>query len=71
MVSDVSAEVLAIIEQVKLEFPGATIHASTWDEFTSLLLPIADTLPLVEQEMGDTWIYGVASGPFAFESSSL
>lgn len=56
------AEVLEIIAQVKLDFPGAEIRASTWDAFTSLLVPLAHTLPLVEQEMGDTWIYGAASG---------
>lgn len=55
---------------MKEDFPGAVIRASTWDEFTSLLIPLADTLPLIEEEMGDTWIYGIASGTFCLLGSS-
>ncbi len=43
--------------------PAMTIQASTLDAFAELLLPIAETLPVVEQEIGDTWIHGVGSAP--------
>lgn len=41
-------------------FPGATVKASTFDAFVSELLEASDTvqLPVVAEEIGDTWIYG-------------
>ena len=44
-------------------FPDARIQASTMDAFAERLRPIRDSLPVVTQEIGDTWIYGVASDP--------
>ena len=44
-------------------FPDARIQASTMDAFAERLRSIRDSLPVVTQEIGDTWIYGVASDP--------
>ena len=44
------------------EFPGAEIFASTFDNFIATI-DMAD-LPVVEAEIGDTWIQGIASDPF-------
>jgi hypothetical protein len=44
-------------------FPNATIRASTLDNFTQHLLTVQSQLPVVEQEIADDWIYGVASDP--------
>ncbi len=45
-------------------FPNATsIYASTLDNFTDHLLTLQEQLPVVEQEIADDWIYGVASDP--------
>ena len=47
-------------------FPNAKIVASTFDNFTQHILPLAndaDSVPVMTQEMGDTWVYGVPSDP--------
>ena len=52
------AEVFALLGGC---FPGARIRASTLDEYVAALLddPRAlGGLPVVTQEIGDTWVYG-------------
>ncbi|WP_256760860.1 DUF5054 domain-containing protein [Cohnella sp. WQ 127256] len=44
-------------------YPGATVKASTMDDFTRKLLAFKDQLPIVLEEIGDTWIHGTASDP--------
>ena len=44
-------------------FPNARVAASTLDAFFQRLLPLAHTLPTLTSEIGDTWMYGVASDP--------
>ena len=39
------------------------MFASTFDNFTSLLPPYHDAIPVISQEIGDTWIYGTPSDP--------
>ncbi len=42
----------------------ATIVSATFDDFVrEALLPHMDRLPVLRQEMGDTWIHGVQSDP--------
>ena len=41
----------------------ATIVSSTFDNFTALLDPYKDAIPVLTQEIGDTWIYGTPSDP--------
>ncbi len=48
---------------LKEQFPGAEICASTFDNFIPNLKKIKDTLPVVKEEIGDTWIHGVATDP--------
>ena len=48
------------IEQV---FPNAKIVASTFDNFTQYLEAARDKLPVVDAEVGDTWIFGAPSDP--------
>ena len=43
--------------------PGMTIRAATLDEFWTALAPHRDHLPVIEQEIGDTWIHGTGSAP--------
>jgi hypothetical protein len=45
------------------QFPGAKIKASTLDAFAAQLLTIKDQLPIVTEELGDTWIHGVGTDP--------
>lgn len=51
------------IEKLKKEYPNAIVEASTLDEYAKVLLKVKSNLPVVEQEIGDTWIHGVGSDP--------
>ena len=52
----------AYLEQVE-QHPGADVRASTLNAFAEALLPQRDRLPVVTRELGDVWLYGVASDP--------
>lgn len=56
-------EVLTAYEIARGQFPYAFIQASTFENFTSLLIPFADKLPVITQEIGDVWIQGSGSDP--------
>jgi hypothetical protein len=43
--------------------PGATIKASTLDAYGDLLWARREQLPVVDYEIGDSWIYGAGSDP--------
>jgi hypothetical protein len=59
-----SAEQIRIaFAHLRADFPGAEVAASTLDAYARALLEIADTLPVVDQEIGDTWIHGVGTDP--------
>ncbi len=49
--------------ELRQQFPGAEIFASTMDAFAESLLKANLTLPTVTQEIGDTWIHGVGTDP--------
>jgi hypothetical protein len=44
-------------------YPGARIVASTLDAFAADVLAASDRLPVVEDEIGDSWIHGVGADP--------
>jgi hypothetical protein len=52
-----------IYENLQKEFPGAKVMASTLDAFARVLEPLKEKLPVVTQEIGDTWIHGIGSDP--------
>ncbi len=45
-------------------FPGATIQASTLDHFAHAIRAIRSTLPVLTDEIGDTWIHGAGTDPY-------
>lgn len=55
--------VLENIDKLKKQYPNAEIQASTLDIFAEKLLEIKDKLPVITEEIGDTWIHGVGSDP--------
>ncbi|WP_229106727.1 DUF5054 domain-containing protein [Paenibacillus sp. 1001270B_150601_E10] len=57
-------EVRELFQQLQLEYPGAEIMASTLDAFAEKLLAIKHRLPVIREEIGDTWIHGIASDPW-------
>jgi hypothetical protein len=50
-------------KQLAEKYPNAQIKASTMDAFAERLWEFKDQLPIVYEEIGDTWIHGVATDP--------
>ena len=50
-----------VYQIIREEFPGANVFASTLDNFVSKV--DRSTLPVVNSEIGDTWIQGIAADP--------
>ncbi len=57
--------VKAIFASLREKYPQAEIVASTLNEVAELLQGMADQLPVLSSEIGDTWIFGYASLPVA------
>eukprot|EP00038_Savillea_parva_P009725 m.185439 g.185439 ORF g.185439 m.185439 type:complete len:909 (-) comp16452_c0_seq1:57-2783(-) len=59
-----SQDALSVFKTVESLFPNAHVVASdAFDDFVEDVLPVADTLPVVTAEIGDTWIQGADSDP--------
>jgi hypothetical protein len=56
-------ELKKIYAQLRRQFPNAKVTASNLTEIANALDPFRRQLPVVTQEIGDTWIYGVPSDP--------
>ena len=57
------AEIAAIYARLRAQFPGAAVQASNFTEVAAAVDTVRNALPVVTEEIGDTWIYGVASDP--------
>ncbi|TVX96478.1 DUF5054 domain-containing protein [Cohnella terricola] len=49
--------------QISKRYPGAEVIASTMDAFARKLLEARNELPVVREELGDTWIHGAGTDP--------
>jgi hypothetical protein len=56
-------EILKTCAELKHQFPKAQIVATNLTEIANAVEPFQTNLPVVKQEIGDTWIHGVASDP--------
>lgn len=56
-------EIAAMYADFNQRFPSAQITATNLSEVANAVAPYRDNLPVVTQEIGDSWIYGVASDP--------
>ena len=56
-------EIDGIYADLRQRFPRAKIVATNLTEIGNVIQPYRSHLPVVTQEIGDTWIYGVASDP--------
>jgi hypothetical protein len=56
-------EVIRVCADLKHQFPNAQITATNLTEIANAVEPFQTSLPVVKQEIGDTWIHGVASDP--------
>ena len=58
-----AAEIDAAWTLMAERYPGADITAGTLDDFLPALREIRGGLPVIEQEIGDSWIHGVSTDP--------
>jgi Domain of unknown function (DUF5054) len=56
-------EIVRIYSELAHKFPNAEIHAASLTEIANAVEPYRNQLPMVTQEIGDTWTYGVSSDP--------
>ncbi len=56
-------EIHKIYADLRKLFPNASIRAANLTEIANAVVPHKAMLPVLTQEIGDTWIYGVASDP--------
>ena len=57
------SQVADVYRHLQTAHPDAAIAASTLDAYGTLLWAEREKFPLVESEIGDSWIYGAASDP--------
>ena len=50
-------------QEMRKRFPGLEITASTMDAFAAQLARVKSSLPVITQEVGDTWIHGTQTDP--------
>lgn len=56
-------EIEQLFARLQAAYPGARVIASTLDTFGADAIAARASLPVVEAEIGDSWIHGVASDP--------
>ena len=56
-------EVVAAFRVLAERFPGAEVRAATLDDVAAAMADAGSTLPVLDAEIGDSWIHGVASDP--------
>ncbi|MGG6311970.1 DUF5054 domain-containing protein [Paenibacillus macerans] len=56
-------EICGQFRELRQRFPGAEVVASTLDAFAAALESVREQLPIVTEEIGDTWIHGAATDP--------
>lgn len=49
---------------LKKKFPDYSVRAGRMDDIALSLWNVRDKLPVIESEIGDTWIHGVATDPY-------
>lgn len=57
-------KVLEKLEKIRNEFPGYEVEAASLDDYAEALWQVKDKLPVIEKEIGDTWIHGSAADPY-------
>lgn len=56
-------EVMALYASLKEKYPGAEIVAADLNDLADVVREIEDELPIIKDEIGDTWIHGASSDP--------
>jgi hypothetical protein len=56
-------EIMGTFWDMRQRFPNATVTAANLTDIANAIEPFRDKLPVVTQEVADSWIYGVPSDP--------
>lgn len=56
-------QVSEVFASLRRRYPGSVIRASTLDQFAGCLSECLSELPVVTDEIGDTWIHGLGTDP--------
>jgi hypothetical protein len=56
-------EIKEILANIQAQYPDYVIEISTLDQFAQYALTKIDELPVVTEEIGDSWIHGVGTDP--------
>ena len=58
-----AADIKRVYDNLRRRYPAAAVVAARLDDFAGELPAIQSQLPVVTQEIGDTWIHGVGTDP--------
>lgn len=53
-------------EKIKKKYKGYNVVAGTLDDIAEKLWQVKDKLPVITQEIGDSWIHGASSDPYKY-----
>lgn len=56
-------ELADLYRNLALKYPNAQIEAGTLEDFAQSAIEVRSTLPVLTEEIGDTWIHGAATDP--------
>jgi hypothetical protein len=57
-------QIMGAYEHIQTQFPEAEVAASDLNQVANVIASIADKLPVISKELGDSWIHGIGSDPF-------
>lgn len=61
------ADVRSWFANARTAHPQAAVRAGRLDDFFTTLDPLRESLPILEQEIGDTWIHGGGTDPWKIQ----
>ena len=57
-------KVMENLAAIKEKYPDYEVAAGRLDDYAKALLSVKDKLPVIEAEIGDSWIHGAATDPY-------
>ena len=57
-------KVLKHLDDIRREYPDYIVEAGTMDDFAEAIWEVREKLPVIENEIGDTWIHGSVTDPY-------
>lgn len=57
-------DIIKKLDLLKAKYPEYNVRAGRMDDIAESLWNVRDKLPVVDSEIGDTWIHGVATDPY-------